>query len=52
MTVAGSGFHQKDGTYHVRTTILPPEEQIESVIMRISAFQKWFMDQYSELHVC
>ena len=52
VTVAGSGFHQKDGTYHVRTTILPPEEQIESVIMRISAFQKWFMDQYSELHVC
>ena len=52
VTVAGSGFHQKDGTYHVRTTILPPEEQIESVIMRISAFQKWFMDQYRESCVC
>ena len=46
VTVSGSGFHQKDGTYHVRTTILPPEEQIESVIMRMSAFQKWFMEKY------
>lgn len=28
MTVPGSGFGQEEGTFHLRTTILPPEEKI------------------------
>lgn len=46
VTVPGSGFHQENGTYHVRTTFLPPEDQIESVIARMSAFQEYFMNKY------
>jgi hypothetical protein len=26
--VPGSGFGQKDGTYHFRTTFLPPEDKV------------------------
>jgi len=36
--VAGSGFGQKPGTAHFRTTILPPTDQIEKVIDKIEAF--------------
>lgn len=28
MTVPGSGFGQEEGTFHLRTTILPPEAKI------------------------
>lgn len=28
VTVPGSGFGQEEGTFHLRTTILPPEEKI------------------------
>ena len=31
MVVPGNGFGQKDGTFHVRTTILPPEAVLEKV---------------------
>lgn len=46
VTVPGSGFHQKEGTYHVRTTFLPPEDQMESVIRRMTSFQTYFMEKY------
>ena len=46
VTVPGSGFHQEEGTYHVRTTFLPPEDQIDSVIARMGAFQEHFMNEY------
>lgn len=46
VTVPGSGFHQKDGTYHVRTTFLPPEDQIDSVITRMGDFQRAFIAKY------
>lgn len=36
--VAGSGFGQKPGSAHFRTTILPPTDQIEEVIAAIAAF--------------
>jgi hypothetical protein len=29
--VPGSGFGQRDGEYHLRTTILPPESKISEV---------------------
>ncbi|KAL9655751.1 hypothetical protein ABK040_004979 [Willaertia magna] len=45
-TVPGSGFQQKEGTYHFRTTILPPESQIESVVERMAKFHAKFMQTY------
>jgi len=44
--VPGSGFGQKEGTWHFRTTFLPPENQIQSVIDSISKFHKEFMAKY------
>ncbi|KAI8995984.1 pyridoxal phosphate-dependent transferase [Gaertneriomyces semiglobifer] len=40
--VPGSGFGQKNGTYHFRTTFLPPEDEMGSFISLISDFHdKW-----------
>jgi len=38
--VAGSGFGQKPGTAHFRTTILPPTEQIERVVDALGKFHR------------
>jgi aspartate/methionine/tyrosine aminotransferase len=40
--VPGSGFGQADGTWHFRTTILPPVDQIESVVRRLGEFHVRF----------
>lgn len=40
--VPGSGFGQAPGTWHFRTTILPPIEQIEQVVERLGAFHRKF----------
>ncbi|EFA80185.1 alanine transaminase [Heterostelium album PN500] len=44
--VPGSGFGQKDGTYHFRTTFLPSEQAIQGVCTRIADFHKNFMAKY------
>lgn len=44
--VPGSGFGQKKGTYHFRTTILPPDDQFELVIERFGVFHKEFISKY------
>ena len=44
--VPGSGFGQKEGTYHFRATFLPPEEKFDSFIDRISKFHSEFMNKY------
>ncbi|TPX57036.1 hypothetical protein SpCBS45565_g08290 [Spizellomyces sp. 'palustris'] len=44
--VPGSGFHQKEGTWHFRSTFLPPENQMENFIRRISEFHQQFMNCY------
>mmetsp|Transcript_17148 Transcript_17148/g.51260 ORF Transcript_17148/g.51260 Transcript_17148/m.51260 type:complete len:565 (-) Transcript_17148:95-1789(-) len=44
--VPGSGFGQKDGTYHFRTTFLPQPEQIARVVELMTAFHKDFMARY------
>lgn len=36
--VPGSGFGQRPGTAHFRTTILPPTEKIRSVVERLAKF--------------
>ena len=46
VVVPGSGFGQKPGTFHFRTTILPSEEQLSSVVERLTAFHESFMTSY------
>ena len=45
--VPGSGFGQVDGTWHFRTTFLPPEDQIDEVIGRMRRFHEGFMQKYA-----
>ena len=44
--VPGSGFHQKEGTFHFRTTILPPEETMDKFFSLLRAFHTDFMAKY------
>jgi alanine transaminase len=45
--VPGSGFHQKTGTFHLRTTILPPVEQIKSLLEKLKNFNSSFQSKWS-----
>lgn len=45
--VPGSGFLQQEGTYHFRTTFLPPEDDIKGVIASMRRFHDRFMSKYS-----
>lgn len=45
--VPGSGFGQKDGTFHFRITILPPEDQIDEAVTLLKAFHENFLARYS-----
>ena len=38
--VPGSGFGQKEGTFHFRTTILPPTDKIAFVVRKIADFHQ------------
>ena len=44
--VSGSGFRQVPGTYHYRTTILPSEKDLDSVMTAVKAFHEKFMNKY------
>ncbi|OQR73242.1 alanine aminotransferase 2-like [Tropilaelaps mercedesae] len=44
--VPGSGFGQRPGTYHFRTTILPPTEQLKDMLNLFKDFHEKFMRQY------
>eukprot|EP00475_Leptophrys_vorax_P045526 TRINITY_DN9475_c0_g1_i1.p1 TRINITY_DN9475_c0_g1~~TRINITY_DN9475_c0_g1_i1.p1 ORF type:complete len:374 (+),score=90.86 TRINITY_DN9475_c0_g1_i1:626-1747(+) len=46
VVVPGSGFKQKENTWHFRTTILPPENAMDAVIERLGKFHKQFMKTY------
>lgn len=48
VVVPGSGFGQVDGTFHFRTTILPPEDKIEAVASLLEKFHKDFMKKYKD----
>ncbi len=41
--VPGSGFGQRAGTLHFRTTFLPPREEIESLVQRLKAFHEQYV---------
>lgn len=45
--VPGSGFGQKEGTWHFRTTILPPVEQLSEMLSRFGDFHSKFLKKYS-----
>jgi alanine transaminase len=46
VVVPGSGFWQKDGTFHFRTTILPPNEQMTSMVKSLGTFHAGFLVRY------
>lgn len=45
-TVPGSGFGEKEGTYHFRITILPPLEKMQAVLVKFKEFHLSFLKQY------
>uniref|UniRef100_A0A8C5EL42 alanine transaminase n=1 Tax=Gouania willdenowi TaxID=441366 RepID=A0A8C5EL42_GOUWI len=45
--VPGSGFGQRDGTFHFRMTILPPTEKLKIVLQRIKDFHLRFTQEFS-----
>lgn len=45
-TVPGSGFGEKEGTFHFRTTILPPLEEIRQVLKHFKDFHINFLQNY------
>ncbi|CAL0331530.1 unnamed protein product [Lupinus luteus] len=47
-TVPGSGFGQKEGVFHLRTTILPAEEDIPAIMDSFKKFNDEFMEQYED----
>ena len=44
--VPGSEFGQRDGTFHLRTTILPQENDIKQVVERMAKFHRDFTKKY------
>lgn len=42
----GSGFGQKAGTYHFRTTILPKIDKLKIMLNRFEIFHNRFMTKY------
>ena len=46
VTVPGSGFKQEPGTLHVRTTILPPESDMQDVVGRWAKFHEDYMSKF------
>merc|ERR1719456_1199308 len=49
VTVPGSGFGQAPGTLHFRTTILPPEDQMDAMAHRIDAYQRRIIKKYGPI---
>ena len=47
VVVPGSGFGQREGTWHFRTTFLPPEADMDAVISRMASFHEGFMSKYA-----
>ncbi|XP_029448108.1 alanine aminotransferase 1 isoform X2 [Rhinatrema bivittatum] len=45
--VPGSGFGQREGTYHFRMTILPPTSKLEILLQKLSQFHEKFTKEYS-----
>ncbi|KAG1680369.1 hypothetical protein FOA52_015460 [Chlamydomonas sp. UWO 241] len=46
-TVPGSGFGQEEGTFHLRTTILPREEAMAVFVSKFRDFHNAFMKEFA-----
>ncbi len=46
--VPGSGFGQRPGTFHFRTTFLPPREEIEQLVVKLKAFHERYVREFAE----
>lgn len=47
MTVPGSGFKQKEGTYHIRlTNLICPKEEMIKMLNKIEKFNEEFFERY------
>ncbi|XP_075405201.1 alanine aminotransferase 1 isoform X2 [Tenrec ecaudatus] len=45
--VPGSGFGQREGTYHFRMTILPPMEKLRPLLEKLRQFHSKFTQEYA-----
>lgn len=45
--VPGTGFGQKPGTYHFRTTILAPIDKVKTMLEKMNEFHKEFIRRYN-----
>jgi alanine transaminase len=45
--IPGSGFGQKPGTYHFRTTILPQKDKINAMLGSLKEFHLKFLKEFS-----
>ncbi|XP_069595365.1 alanine aminotransferase 2 [Ranitomeya imitator] len=45
--VPGSGFGQREGTYHFRMTILPPLEKLRRLLQSVKDFHVRFLEDFS-----
>ncbi|CAK9086132.1 Probable alanine aminotransferase [Durusdinium trenchii] len=46
IVVPGSGFAQRNGTWHYRITILPEEDKLKRVLARMTTFHLNFLERY------
>jgi alanine transaminase len=46
VVVPGSGFEQREGTFHFRCTILPPEADMDRVVGALGRFHAAFLRRY------
>jgi alanine transaminase len=46
--VPGSGFGQRPGTFHFRTTFLPPMEEIEALVAKLKTFHEAYVRATAE----
>jgi aspartate/methionine/tyrosine aminotransferase len=47
--VPGSGFGQRPGTLHFRTTFLPPRDEIESFVTKLKSFHEQYVKELEEV---
>jgi aspartate/methionine/tyrosine aminotransferase len=46
--VPGSGFGQLPGTFHFRTTFLPPKDEIEELVVKLKKFHHRYVRESAE----
>jgi aspartate/methionine/tyrosine aminotransferase len=46
--VQGSGFGQRPGTLHFRTTFLPPKDDIEQLVEKLKKFHQRYVREFAE----